>query len=76
MKAIQKELGDDDQGSEVRELRETEDPVTKLRERLDLSDEEWAEMDSDVMDTVEASVEFAKAGTDPNPEDALKNIYA
>jgi hypothetical protein len=25
---------------------------------------------------VEASVEFAKAGTDPKPEDALKNVYA
>jgi hypothetical protein len=24
---------------------------------------------------VEAAVEFAKAGTDPRPEDALKNIY-
>ena len=25
---------------------------------------------------VEASVEFAKSGTDPAPEDALKNVYA
>ena len=25
---------------------------------------------------VEASVEFAKNGTDPAPEDALKNVYA
>ena len=25
---------------------------------------------------VEGSVEFAKAGTDPKPEDALKNVYA
>ena len=25
---------------------------------------------------VEAAVEFAKNGTDPAPEDALKNIYA
>ena len=25
---------------------------------------------------VEESVEFAKAGTDPNPEDALKYVYA
>ena len=29
-----------------------------------------------VQEIVEASVEFAKAGTDPKPEDALKNIYA
>jgi hypothetical protein len=25
---------------------------------------------------VEASVEFAKAGTDPDPEDVLKFVYA
>jgi len=25
---------------------------------------------------LEASVEFAKSGTDPAPEDALKNVYA
>ena len=25
---------------------------------------------------VDASVEFAKAGTDPKPEDALKYVYA
>ena len=29
-----------------------------------------------ISEIVEASVEFAKAGTDPKPEDALKNIYA
>jgi hypothetical protein len=29
-----------------------------------------------VQELVEASVEFAKAGTDPKPEDALSNIYA
>ena len=32
--------------------------------------------DREVHEIVEASVEFAKAGTDPKPEDALKNIYA
>src|SRR5205823_3966280 len=30
----------------------------------------------EVEELVEGSVEFAKAGTDPKPEDALKNIYA
>jgi TPP-dependent pyruvate/acetoin dehydrogenase alpha subunit len=29
-----------------------------------------------VTEIVEAAVEFAKNGTDPAPEDALKNIYA
>ena len=61
---------------EVRRLRETEDPIKKLREKLELSDDEYEEMDAEVTEIVEASVEFAKAGTDPAPEDALKNVYA
>ena len=38
--------------------------------------EEFEADDQEVQEIVEASVEFAKAGTDPKPEDALKNIYA
>ena len=58
------------------ELRKTQDPITKLRERLKLSDEEFEEADREAVELVEASVEFAKNGTDPKPEDALKNVYA
>ncbi len=61
---------------EIRELRETQDPLDKLRERLELGDEELEEIDSEVQELVDGSVEFAKAGTDPKPEDALKNVYA
>jgi pyruvate dehydrogenase E1 component alpha subunit len=61
---------------EVRELRQTQDPITKLRERLELSDEEWEELDAEAQKLADASVEFAKQGTDPKPEDALKNLYA
>jgi pyruvate dehydrogenase E1 component alpha subunit len=61
---------------ELPRLRETEDPITKLRERLGLSDEEFEQMDREAHELVDASVEFAKAGTDPKPEDALKNVYA
>jgi len=61
---------------ELKELRETQDPIKKLRERLGLSDEEFDEIDREVTELVEASVEFAKNGTDPKPEDALKNVYA
>ena len=61
---------------ELKELRETQDPLTKLREHLGLSDEEVAEMDNEVQEIVDASVDFAKNGTDPKPEDALKNVYA
>jgi len=61
---------------EVRELRETKDPIDHLRVRLALSDEEWEELDREAHRLSDASVEFAKHGTDPRPEDALKNIYA
>ncbi len=57
---------------EVRELRQTQDPVTKAREKLELSDSDWEEMDAEIVKIVEASVEFSKQGTDPKPEDALK----
>jgi pyruvate dehydrogenase E1 component alpha subunit len=61
---------------EVRELRQTQDPLEKLRTKIELPDDEWEEMEREVSEIVQASVEFAKAGTDPKPEDALKNIYA
>jgi acetoin:2,6-dichlorophenolindophenol oxidoreductase subunit alpha len=61
---------------EIREARQTQDPITKLREQLGLSEEEWNEMDADATRIAEESVEFAKKGTDPKPEDALKNVYA
>ena len=61
---------------ELRELRETQDPVVKLREGLELADDEFEELDREVTELVEGAVEFAKNGTDPKPEDALKNVYA
>jgi TPP-dependent pyruvate/acetoin dehydrogenase alpha subunit len=61
---------------ELQELRETQDPLDRLRGRLDLSDEDVEALDSEVHDLVEASVQFSKSGTDPKPEDALKNVYA
>ena len=33
-------------------------------------------VEREVAETVDRSVEFAKAGTDPKPEDALKYVYA
>jgi pyruvate dehydrogenase E1 component alpha subunit len=61
---------------QFREELATQDPLDKLRARLELSDEEFEEVDREVRELVEASVEFAKNGTDPKPEDALKNVYA
>ena len=61
---------------EVREVRAKQDPLPKLRAKLEISDEDWDELDREVTELVEGSVEFAKSGTDPKPEDALKNVYA
>ena len=61
---------------QLQELQETRDPITLLREKLGVSDEEFEEADREVQELVDGSVEFAKAGTDPKPEDALNNIYA
>ena len=61
---------------EQQELRETQDPITKLRERMGLTDEEFEALDAEAREIAEASVAFAKAGTDPKPEDALRNVYA
>ena len=62
--------------AEIEELRETKDPIALLRARLELSDDELAHLESEVEAIVEGSVEFAKAGTDPKPEDALRYVYA
>ena len=62
--------------SELEELRETKDPIELLRARLGIGDEEFEALDTEIVAIVEGSVEFAKAGTDPKPEDALKYIYA
>jgi pyruvate dehydrogenase E1 component alpha subunit len=61
---------------ELEELRVTKDPIELLRAQLELSDDAFDAIDTEVTAIVEASVEFAKAGTDPKPEDALKYVYA
>jgi TPP-dependent pyruvate/acetoin dehydrogenase alpha subunit len=61
---------------ELKKLRETRDPIQNLREQLALSDEEWARLDDDAHRVVDAAVEFAQAGTDPSPSDALNYVYA
>ncbi|HEY7693758.1 MAG TPA: thiamine pyrophosphate-dependent enzyme [Gaiellaceae bacterium] len=61
---------------ELKKLRETHDPIQNLRKRLALSDDEWSRLDAEAQKVVEASVEFANAGTDPNPADAFQYVYA
>ena len=52
------------------------DPITRLRERLGLGDDEFDAFDTEAHEIVDAALEFAQNGTDPQPEDALKNVYA
>jgi pyruvate dehydrogenase E1 component alpha subunit len=61
---------------ELRKLQQTRDPIRNLCERLSVGEEEWARLDADAQGVVDASVEFAKAATDPSPSDALKYVYA
>src|SRR5436309_9488045 len=61
---------------ENRDAASEHDPVVRLHEKLEVSSEEWDALEAEVHAVVEAAVEFAKNGTDPQPEDALKNVYA
>ena len=61
---------------EFRDTRASQDPIEKLRQQIEVTDEEWNELEREVGELVEGSVEFARNGTDPRPEDALKNVYA
>ncbi len=61
---------------ELPKLRKEQDPLEKLRAKLELSGEDWNELDEEATRIADESVEFAKNGTDPKPEDALKNVYA
>jgi acetoin:2,6-dichlorophenolindophenol oxidoreductase subunit alpha len=58
--------------AEAREL----DPIELLRAKLDLPEADFDALDAELHGIVDAALEFAKAGTDPKPEDALKNVYA
>jgi TPP-dependent pyruvate/acetoin dehydrogenase alpha subunit len=61
---------------ELRKLQDTRDPIENLRARLALSEEEWTGLDKEAQSIVDASLEFALAGTDHEPNDALKHVYA
>jgi pyruvate dehydrogenase E1 component alpha subunit len=61
---------------ELRRLRETRDPIENLRKKLALADEDWSRIDAEALLVAEKSVEFAKAGTDHDPADALLNVYS
>jgi pyruvate dehydrogenase E1 component alpha subunit len=52
------------------------DPIERLRDKLGLADDDFESFDREATEIVDAALEFAKNGTDPQPEDALKNVYA
>jgi len=56
--------------------RSTQDPIAKLRERLALSDERLAELEREAEAAVADAVEFARHGTDPDPQTLLEDVYA
>jgi TPP-dependent pyruvate/acetoin dehydrogenase alpha subunit len=59
-----------------REEAAEHDPITRLRDRLGLGDDDFEELDSAAHATVDEALTFAQNATDPQPEDALKNVYA
>ena len=60
---------------DIEDARE-HDPLERTRPQLEISDEELDALEEEIREIVEGSVEFAKNGTDPDPEDALKFVYA
>jgi acetoin:2,6-dichlorophenolindophenol oxidoreductase subunit alpha len=62
--------------AELRRLKKTRDPITLLRKRLQLADEEWATLEAEAQRVVDEALAFALAASDPEPSDALKYVYA
>jgi TPP-dependent pyruvate/acetoin dehydrogenase alpha subunit len=62
--------------AEFEQSKATQDPIVKLREKLELSDEEYERMDSEAREIVIDAVEFARNGTDPSPENLFDDVYA
>jgi acetoin:2,6-dichlorophenolindophenol oxidoreductase subunit alpha len=62
--------------SEYEHTKATQDPITKLSARLGLSEDEFAGHDKRAQDIALDAVEFARQGTDPNPDDIWADVYA
>ncbi|MBT5667460.1 MAG: pyruvate dehydrogenase (acetyl-transferring) E1 component subunit alpha, partial [Rhodospirillaceae bacterium] len=57
------------------------DPIARLVDNLvnqqgQLSDEEWKQMDDDILRAIQDAVDFAKASPFPTPESALEDVFA
>jgi TPP-dependent pyruvate/acetoin dehydrogenase alpha subunit len=62
--------------AEYEQTRAIHDPITALRERLELGDERFAELQAEAEAIVADAVEFARRGTDPDPRALFENVYA
>ena len=62
--------------AEYEQTRATQDPISKLRERLALSDERFAELEREAEATVADAVEFARHSPEPDPGDLYGDVYA
>jgi len=55
------------------------DPINKLKNRMieskELTEEQYVEIDTSVIDTVEEAVMFARSSPFPQPEEALEDVY-
>jgi TPP-dependent pyruvate/acetoin dehydrogenase alpha subunit len=61
---------------EYEHSKATQDPIVKLRERLELSDDEYERVDAETLQIAIDAVEFARNGTDPSPDDLFDDVYA
>ncbi|HVV57691.1 MAG TPA: thiamine pyrophosphate-dependent enzyme [Gaiellaceae bacterium] len=61
---------------EDREDAAAHDPIERLRDRLGVDEEAFEALDREAHRIVDEALEFAQNGTDPQPEDALRNVYA
>jgi TPP-dependent pyruvate/acetoin dehydrogenase alpha subunit len=61
---------------DIAEAQQHHDPLDRTRPQLELSDDELEAIEAEIAEIVEHSVEFARNGTDPDPADALKYVYA
>ena len=57
------------------------DPIARLVDNLvheqgQLSDEEWKQMDDEILHAIQDAVDFAKASPFPTPESALEDVFA
>lgn len=67
--------------SEEIEAWKEKDPIARLVDNLvnqqgQISDAEWKQMDDDILNAIQDSVDFAKASPFPTPESALEDVFA